>query len=165
MQATAARAQAPTEAELARDLFSFLGYLLRSTTPDMFRALGELDISLTQVKLLHALDDPDGEPSLKDLAECLSLSLPAASRAIDALHQRGYVDRREDEHDRRVKRVRITAVGAGALRRLNETRLAQLEEFAATMSGAERRRLAAALAPLVARPEIAAVRPAGRARR
>jgi DNA-binding MarR family transcriptional regulator len=165
MQATAARAQAPTEAELARDLFSFLGYLLRSTTPDMFRALGELDLTLTQVKLLHALDDPECELSLKDLAERLSLSLPTASRAIDGLHQRGYVARREDEHDRRMKRVRITAAGTGALRRLNQVRLAQLEEFAATMSAAERRRLAAALAPLVARPEIAAVRPAGRARR
>ncbi|MDQ6915490.1 MAG: MarR family transcriptional regulator [Actinomycetota bacterium] len=164
MQATAAHAQASKSA-LARDLFAFLGYLLRSTTPDMFRALGELDLSLTQVKLLHALDDPERELSLKDLAECLALSLPAASRAIDALHQRGYVHRREDEHDRRMKRVRITAAGTRALRKLNQTRLAQLEEFAATMSPAERRRLVAALAPLLERPEIAAMRPAGKGAR
>jgi DNA-binding MarR family transcriptional regulator len=161
MQATAATAKA-SESALARDLFAVLGHLLRSTAPDMFRALGELDLSLTQVKLLHALDDPETELSLKDLAECLSLSLPAASRAIDALHQRGYVHRREDEHDRRMKRVRMTAAGTRALDRLNRTRLAQLEEFAATMTPAERRRLVAALAPLLARPEIAAARPAGK---
>jgi DNA-binding MarR family transcriptional regulator len=161
MQATAAPAQA-SESALAGDLFAVLGYLLRSTAPDMFRTLGELGLSLTQVKLLHALDDPERELSLKDLAECLSFSLPAASRAIDGLHQRGYVHRREDEHDRRMKRVRMTAAGTRALNRLNRTRLAHLEEFAATMTPAERRRLVAALAPLLARPDIAAARPAAK---
>jgi DNA-binding MarR family transcriptional regulator len=158
VQATAAKTQASSTA-LARDLFAILGYLLRTTTPDMFRALGELDLSMTQVKLLYALDDPERELSLKDLGEELNLSLPAASRAIDALHQRGYVDRREDEQDRRMKRVRITPAGTGAIAQLNRTRLAQLEEFAATMSEAERRRLAGALAFLLERPEIAAVKP------
>ena len=114
---------------------------------------------MTQVKLLYALDDPERELSLKDLGEELNLSLPAASRAIDALHQRGYVDRREDEQDRRMKRVRITPAGTGAIARLNHTRLAQLEEFAATMTDAERRRLAGALAFLLERPEIAGVQP------
>jgi DNA-binding MarR family transcriptional regulator len=158
VQATATKAQVSPGA-LARDLFSVLGYLVKTTTPDLFRALGELELSLTQVKLLHCLDGGDRELALTDLAENLSLSLPAASRAIDALHQRGYVHRREDEHDRRIKRVRIAEAGTDALRRLNQTRLAQLEEFAATMTEAERRRLAGALASLLERPEIAAVRP------
>ncbi len=158
VQATATKPQV-TPRVLARDLFSVLGYLVKSTTPDMFRALGELDLSMTQVKLLYCLDDPEHELSLGDLAGDLSLSLPAASRAIDALQQRGYVERREDEQDRRMKRVRITDAGTDALRRLNRTRLAQLEEFAATMTEAERRRLAGALASLLERPEIAAVRP------
>ena len=33
------------------------------------------------------------------------MSLPNASRTVDGLLQRGLVERREDEHDRRVKRV------------------------------------------------------------
>jgi DNA-binding MarR family transcriptional regulator len=154
-----------TPRALARDLFSILGYLVKSTTPDMFRALGELDLSMTQVKLLHCLDGGDRELALSDLADNLSLSLPAASRAIDALHQRGYVERREDDHDRRMKRVRITEPGTAALRQLNHMRLAQLEDFAGTMSEAERRRLAGALASLLERPEIAAVQPEAEARR
>lgn len=159
MQATAAKAQASSEAppDLARDLFALVAYLLRANAPDTFRALSELELSLTQVKLLHQLDIPDCELSLKQLAEQLSLSVPAASRAIDALHQRGYVARHENEHDRRMKRVSITPAGVDALRTLNEMRLSRLQEFAETMSPAERRRLAAALAPLVARPEIAAL--------
>jgi DNA-binding MarR family transcriptional regulator len=150
---------------LALDLFSVLGYLVKTTTPDMFRALGELGLSMTQVKLLHCLDGRESELALTDLAENLSLSLPAASRAIEALHQRGYVERREDEQDRRMRRVRITDAGTGALRRLNHMRLAQLEEFAATMTEAERRRLAGALASLLERPEIAAVQPEAESRR
>ena len=43
--------------------------------------------------------------SVKELAEELGLSLPGASRAVDALLQRGLVERREDEHDRRMKRA------------------------------------------------------------
>ena len=158
MQATAAKAQVSPDV-LAQHLFAVLGYLVRATTPDMFRALGELDLSMTQVKLLYALDDPERELSLKDLGEELNLSLPAVSRAIDALNERGYVDRREHEQDRRMKRVRITSAGTGAIAQLNRTRLAQLEEFAATMTEPERRRLAGALAFLLKRPEIAAVKP------
>ena len=125
MQATAASEQA-SEAALARDLFAVLGHLARATMPNMFRVLGELDLGLTQVKLLHALEDADSELSLKELAERLSLSLPAASRAIDALHHRGFVHRREDEHDRRMKRVRIAASGSQVLRKLNRCRMAHL---------------------------------------
>jgi DNA-binding MarR family transcriptional regulator len=164
VQATADKTQVSPRA-LARDLFSVLGYLVKATTPDMFRALGELELTMTQVKLLHCLDGDDTELALTDLAEDLSLSLPAASRAIEALHQRGYVERHEDEQDRRMKRVRITDTGTGALGRLNHMRLAQLEEFAATMTDAERRRLAGALAGLLERPEIAAVRPEAERRR
>jgi len=133
--------------------------LMRTTTPDLFRTLGELDLSLTQVKLLHALEDSERELSLKDLSEALSLSLPAASRAIEVLHHHGYVNRREDEHDRRMKRVTITRAGGAVVQRFNQTRLARLEELAATMTPAEQRRLTAALAPLLARPEIAQARP------
>jgi DNA-binding MarR family transcriptional regulator len=164
VQATADKTQVSPRA-LARDLFSVLGYLVKTTTPDMFRALGELELSMTQVKLLHCLDGEDSELALSDLAENLSLSLPAASRAIEALHQRGYVERREDDHDRRMRRVRITDAGTAALRRLNHMRLAQLEDFAATMTEAERRRLTGALASLLERPEIAAVRPDAKGRR
>jgi DNA-binding MarR family transcriptional regulator len=160
MQATAAETQA-TSAALARDLYTLFAYLFGTSTPDFFRALSELDVSLTQVKLLHALDKPEADHALTDLAEEMSFSLPAASRAIDALHQRGLVDRREDERDRRMKRVRITAKGRDVLRRLNEVRVALLEQFTDTMTDAQRRRLLAALSPLVGREDVAAFRPQG----
>ena len=89
----------------------------------------------------------------------MSFSLAGASRSIDALHQRGLVARREDENDRRMKRVRITADGRSLLRHLNEMRIALLQQFIDTLSPAERRKLLAAVSPVVAREEIAAFRP------
>jgi len=137
--------------ELARDMLALVGHLMRSSTPDLFRALSEHELSLTQVKMLHELDRPDCDLPLTELAELLSLSLPAVSRGIDALEGRGYVQRREDASDRRVKRVRITGAGRRVLRQLMEIRLNMLERFAATLSEDERRDLAAALVPVVER--------------
>ena len=132
-------------------MLTLVGHLMRSSTPDFFRALSEHELSLTQVKMLHQLNEPDSDLQLTELAETLSLSVPAVSRAIDALEQRGYVERRADDRDRRVKRVRITASGRRVLARLMEIRLNMLERFAATLSDEERADLAAALEPVVAR--------------
>ena len=150
-----------TPRELAREMLDLVGHLMRTSTPDFFRALSEHELTLTQVKMLHELDGrgrtldlpdrPDCDLPLTELAATLSLSLPAISRAIDALQERGYVERREDEHDRRMRRVRITAAGRRVLKRLMEIRLNMLERFAATLSDDERRDLAAALAPVVER--------------
>lgn len=132
-------------------MLALVGHLMRTSTPDFFRALSEHELTLTQVKMLHQLAEPDGDVPQSDLAETLSLSLPAVSRAVDGLQDRGYAERREDEQDRRVKRVRITPAGRRVLERLTEIRLNMLERFAATLSDEERADLAAALRPVVER--------------
>jgi DNA-binding MarR family transcriptional regulator len=142
-------------------MYTLFAYLLARSTPDFFRALSDADVTLTQVKLLHVLDRPDADHTLKDLSEEMSFSLAGASRSIDALHQRGLVDRREDEKDRRMKRVRITGQGQDLLRRLSEMRVAMLAQFVETLTEPERRELLGALSPIVEREEIAAYRPEG----
>jgi DNA-binding MarR family transcriptional regulator len=107
----------------------------------------QLDLSLTQVKALAALSD--GELTVKELAERLGLSLPGASRAVEALVSRGLLHRREDPHDRRQKRLRCTDAGLDALQRLEEARLAGLAAFAATLPAAKCRRLSGALRPIL----------------
>jgi DNA-binding MarR family transcriptional regulator len=163
MQATAADKQASATGaeELAREMYTLFSYLFATSTPDFFRALSEADVTLTQVKLMHVLDKPDADRTLKDLAEDMSFSLAGVSRSIDALHQRGLVERREDETDRRMKRVRITADGVELLRRLNEMRVSLLQQFIETLTDTERRRLLDALSPIVEREEVAAYRPQG----
>ena len=158
MHATAAATQ-PSTLDLANSVFAVLAYLMKSSNPDAFRAMADEDVSLTHFKALHVLDDQDEELALKEIGEMMALSLPAVSRLVDHLHQRGFVERNEDTQDRRMKRVRITAAGRELVQRLTETRLSIVEQFVDTLTEAERRRLLAALAPVLSRSEVAACRP------
>jgi DNA-binding MarR family transcriptional regulator len=148
---------------LADSVMAFLGYAQKSSGEDFFRMVGELELSLSQLKLLMVLDRA-GEQHLSELAEKLVLSLPAASRAVDGLYRRKMVERREDEEDRRQKRVAITASGSEVVANLGAARLAGIETFIASLTTREQEDLARALAPIVARDEVAACIPAKRTR-
>lgn len=147
------------EQALAADLYAFVTHLHKHCNSDLLEAVGALDLTLTQVKLLHYLDDATDELTLKQGAELVRISLPAASRMVDDLVRRGFVWRREDIDDRRMKRVRITDAGRSVIGRLNAARLTGLEQFVEGLNPSERRALDHALAKLVARPDVAALRP------
>jgi DNA-binding MarR family transcriptional regulator len=126
-----------------------------------FNMIAELELSFTQLKALCAMDVDDEDRSVKALAESMGVSLPAMSRAIDGLYERGFVDRREDLVDRRMKRVRLTGPGRAITSSLNETRLAALQEFLLTLSDKEAQALTRALGLILdRRTEIAEFRPA-----
>lgn len=119
----------------------------------LYALLEQERVGMTDLKLLHALSDSPGEPTVKELAERMGLSLPGASRAADALLRRGWLERREDEQDRRMKRLAITDDGRALLRRVEEARLTGLEEVIARLPDEELTRLSTALAPIIERLE------------
>jgi DNA-binding MarR family transcriptional regulator len=146
--------------DLAADLYALVVYLHKNCNSDLFEAVGTLELSLTQIKLLHHLDDASNELTLKEAAESVHVSLPAASRMVDDLVRRRFVVRNEDAEDRRMKRVRLTDEGRAVIRRLNAARLTGFETFAQTLTSTEREQLARALATLLEqRPDLAACRP------
>ena len=147
--------------ELAADLFAVVLYMNKDCNSDLLKALGVVDLSMSQIKLLHQLVHAEHDLTLKQAAELVHVSLPAASRLVDDLVHRGFVFRHEDAADRRMKRVRLTDEGAAVTRRLNAARLNGLEKFAATLNEPERDLLAAALSKLLEREEVAACRPEG----
>jgi DNA-binding MarR family transcriptional regulator len=156
--AGAARAE-QANVDLASDLYALVVFLHKNCNSDLFEAVGELELTLTQIKLLHHLEDQPRELTLKEAAELVHVSLPAASRMVDDLVRRGLAQRREDEDDRRMKRVCLTDGGRSVISRLNAARLSGLEQFAATLSTVERRALAQALSRLLERDEVAACHP------
>jgi DNA-binding MarR family transcriptional regulator len=125
-------------------------HLNRCGSPDLIRFMADVDLSFTQVKMILLLEDK-GELQVKDVADALNLSLPAVSRAIDGLAQRGLVDRRESETDRRSKLVSLRPGG----RQIGEAMIARRQktyvDFAAGLSDEERTALHAALLPIVER--------------
>lgn len=152
-------ADARRDTGLAADLYALVVFLHKNCNADLFEALGTLDLTLTQVKLLHHLEDQPRELTLKEAAELVHVSLPAASRMVDDLVRRGFAQRREDDEDRRMKRVCLTDGGRTVIRRLNAARLSGLEQFAQTLNPSERRSLAQALSKLLEREDVAACRP------
>jgi DNA-binding MarR family transcriptional regulator len=136
--------------QLAEVMGALTTHLNRCGSPDLIRFLGDVDLSFTQVKMLMLLEDK-GEMSVKDVAGALNLSLPAGSRAIDGLAQRGLVDRRESDVDRRAKIVSLRPGGQQIGAAMIARRQATYEEFAAGLSEDERATLHDALLPIVER--------------
>src|ERR1700750_2990355 len=151
MQASSASTEA-TPAALAAELLDLWRVILKGSTRDLYRLLAELDLSLTQLKLLHVLVECRTEISVKELAEALAMSLPNASRTVDALLQRGLVERREDEHDRRVKRVGANDKARELIDRVDTARLHGLEAWATELSPVQRQALMDALSLLPKEP-------------
>jgi len=136
---------------LAELLGQLLLHVHRTSTPELFKQLGELGLSFTQVKALNLLRFSDEDVNVKDVADSLSMSLPAMSRALDKLVQRGYVERVESEKDRRAKLVRLFPAGRAVLDEIEQARKSAIEELAAALSDDERAALHAALLPVVER--------------
>jgi DNA-binding MarR family transcriptional regulator len=158
MQASSAQKQAPSTDELVDGLSAFLHYVFKTCGPKggMLEIIDELGLSLTQLKALQLLTGSEpAEMSLKQLGDSLELSLPAISRAVDGLVHRGLVTRTEDETDRRSKRVRPTKDAEQLAARLIDIRFSQLGELVDTLTPRERTKLAAALAVMAEREDIA----------
>jgi DNA-binding MarR family transcriptional regulator len=154
VQATTTPAQA-TDPDIARHLAVFVGYVMQTCGRDVMQLAAEFEVSFSQMKALHRLRDHDEPVSVKELGDQLGLSLAAMSRAADGLVQRGLVNRIEDPQDRRVKRLSVTDAGDEFVTKIIQARLAGIEDFVATLSDKERAQLDKALAPIVARPELA----------
>jgi DNA-binding MarR family transcriptional regulator len=133
---------------LADELGAWLQHLMAGVEQEVFSVLEELQVTVGQTKVLQVLNACDGEISVKAVGERLQLSLPAASRSVDALVQRGWLERREDPDDRRMKRVRLSPEGQSIVERILEARRDHLTRYAATLSDAERKRLASTLSSL-----------------
>jgi DNA-binding MarR family transcriptional regulator len=145
MQATVASAQ-----RLSELLAPLWAYLNRRSSAQLFEMVAELDSSFSQVKMMFLLED-GGEHSVKEIAAHLGLSLPAASRAVDGLIQRGYVTRRESAQDRRSRLIALTEDGRAVVERVLRARLKTLEAFADELTPEEREALSTALLPIVER--------------
>lgn len=137
--------------DLARDLSTLFSCVMSDA--DLMRSVSEVELSMGQFKTLAMLRQSNAELTLKEVSEEMGLSLPATSRAIDALCQRGYVERREDEVDRRMKRVRIAESGAEVMDRVAAIRIEVIARFLDKLPDADRTRLAKAISPILGRVE------------
>jgi DNA-binding MarR family transcriptional regulator len=134
--------------QLAGELLDLWHHLMKGSSEHLYALIAELDVSITQMKTLHALTDADREVSVKELSDRLGLSLPGASRMVDTLLRRGWIERGEDPDDRRIKRIGITDAGRSIVERIETARLVGLEQYAAALTPEQRTTLSSALSDL-----------------
>ncbi|MFZ2512461.1 MAG: MarR family transcriptional regulator [Gordonia sp. (in: high G+C Gram-positive bacteria)] len=95
----------------ATDVAAFIDRVLCATHATTADTLAATELSVSQLRMLFLLRDSAEPPTVNEVADGVALSVAAAGRAADRLVAAGLVDRREDRHDRRMKRLSLTADG------------------------------------------------------
>jgi DNA-binding MarR family transcriptional regulator len=140
--------------DLTGVLGDFVTHLKKIGEARSIQLAAGLDLSFSQLCTLFIVDGSEHALAVHELAERLGLSVAAAGRAVDALVREGLVDRREDDHDRRIKRVSLSEPGKALLWKLTEAHQEALRAFAELLTDTERDNLFRVLEPILARPEI-----------
>jgi DNA-binding MarR family transcriptional regulator len=110
-----------------------------------------LDLSLSQIRALLALWRAEQPLSLGALAREVGLSDAAAVRMVDGLLRGGLAVRREDDRDRRIKRITLSSAGDEAVEEFVAAKREGLEGFARALTPGELAQLTGALEPIVLR--------------
>ena len=136
------RAEAPN----LTDALVELSFLIQAT---LARLAGEYELSLTQVRLLGILRDR--EPGIVELAGVLNLDKSSVSGLVDRAQRRGLVERASSKRtDGRAIRVLLTEPGRRLANQFAERVSEELAQLVKDFSPAQRLRLTALAARIVA---------------
>ncbi len=133
---------------LAAGLIGAIFPIIKDGQTGVVSAMAGFDLTFSQFRVLFVLDSEGVDLAVNELAERIQLSLPAAGRAIDAMVKVGLVSRREDDSDRRVKRIALATAGSDALEKIGNSRRQAAERFVNKLDDEERTALATAVATL-----------------
>jgi len=99
---------------------------------------GLLKINLTsaQIKLLSCFSDRD-EFTMTELSKNLNVSMPTMTAMVDRLVKSRMTERKRDDIDRRVVRVKLTDAGKKMLKRLISIRREEMEKILMNLSEEE----------------------------
>ncbi|MBD3402686.1 MarR family transcriptional regulator [candidate division GN15 bacterium] len=126
---------------------------------NLFRTFDRLNSELSQVLKEFGISEPQfnalrilrgaGEPlSCHEIGERMITRVPDITRLLDRLEQRGLIERRRSESDRRVIFVSISADGRALLKRLDRPVAKYQRERLAHLSERERTQLVRLLGKL-----------------
>ncbi len=105
------------------------------------QTLAEWDISPSHSRALGVLLR-HGEMRLSELSEHLHIAARSTTEVVDALQERGLVERRPDPNDRRATLVAVTEHGAHVGAAIRAARQTDAESFFGVLSQSERAQLA-----------------------
>ncbi len=123
-------------------LFDMIGALARRRYLMAERDFAVLGFNHTEARLLTLLDESKGEATQERLSDQLLLDRSNAGRALKRLERDGYVERQQDEADKRAKLVRMTDKGHEAVSRIAALRVEMARSFFGDLSEEEARGVA-----------------------
>ncbi len=126
------------------EAFWALSRRLRAMTQE---ALGEWDVTPSQARALAVLRR-GGSQRLGELADRLRIVPRSATEVVDALAERGLVERKPDPADRRATLVVLTAEGERVATAIRAARTSGASSLFARLPDADRAELARLLAAL-----------------
>ncbi len=101
----------------AQEAWELLGKLFWETRPRMLRVAAEFGLTPPQLFALRQLD-PDEPVPMRALATALHCDSSNVTGLVDGLAAQGLVERREAQHDRRMRMLVVTERGAEVRGRL-----------------------------------------------
>jgi len=122
--------------------------LMKGSQAEVMSATAEFELTMTQLRMLFVLEHAGQDMAVNELAEQVGVSMAATGRAVDIVVRTGLLSRREDESDRRIKRIGLTESGRAAIVQIGQARRRAVETFVAKLDAGERAALDAAVATL-----------------
>ena len=107
----------------------------------------EFGMPFSHIQILCMLTDK--EMTIGAISSSLGIAKPNITPLLDALHERGVLERCRSEKDRRIVNVRLLPEGQALARRLREAIAAQTNEWPDSFSTSDIKRLNNALAYLI----------------
>ncbi|MDB4940433.1 MAG: transcriptional regulator MarR family [Candidatus Doudnabacteria bacterium] len=96
---------------------------------------GKAPLTRAQLSLLMIISD--GNKSIKELAECFTITASAAAQLVDGLVKDRMLKREEDKIDRRKVVVSLTAKGKTILNQAKKKRMESLVKIFSSLTDAE----------------------------
>jgi DNA-binding MarR family transcriptional regulator len=108
-----------THGSAAQEAWGLMSRLFWEMRPRMLRIAAEFGLTPPQLFALRSLD-PEQPVPMRALAQALHCDSSNVTGLVDGLAAQGLVERREAEHDRRVRMLVVTARGADVRARVDE---------------------------------------------
>jgi DNA-binding MarR family transcriptional regulator len=126
-----------TISSFAKELFKLIPHIVRGMFSRQADVLGQGKITLPQFFSLDLLDSR-GPLKMKDIAEELNISLPAATGLVNRLVILKLVKRVYDAKDRRVIYITLTSKGKEMIAEIRAKRIKAIEQIFGQLTDKER---------------------------
>ncbi len=138
---------------IVTELNNFAKMLNKRIFITLFTAAKKKGLSTSQVNTLFQLRY-NGTIRVSKIAEKLGISNAAASQMLEGLVVKGFISRKEDQNDRRVKMIEITDIGLEFLNISMKERLVWLNSIVNTLTENEQELVHKAMGTLISKASL-----------